>query len=82
MSETTQAQQPQHLHLITSGLRWDWRRENPAEVVIVVFALMLFFLMPRGGCGITQPGAKAKATMGAASAAYTKLPPKPVKPSK
>lgn len=82
MSETTQAEAPQHLHLITSSLRWDWRRENPAEVVIVVFALLLFFLMPRGGCGVTPPNASSKATMGAASAAYTKLPPSPVKPSK
>ena len=29
---------PVHLNLITSRLNWDWRRENPVELVILVFA--------------------------------------------
>jgi hypothetical protein len=46
---------PQHLALFNQAkYRWDWRKENPVEVVIVVFAISIFFLMPRQGCGITQ----------------------------
>ncbi len=47
---------PQHLHLITSRFNWDWRRENPVEILILVFALTFFFFLPRAGCGVTPEG--------------------------
>ncbi len=54
---------PQHLSMFNgSWVKWDWRKENPAEVVLVVFALTFFLLLPRQGCGVTQtgpPGASA-----------------------
>ena len=50
MSERT----PQHMQLITSGLRWDWRKENPIELVLLVFILAVFFTFPRQGCGVTS----------------------------
>lgn len=42
-----------------SGLTWDWWKENPVEIILVVFILVLF-LIPRTGCGITP-----KDTLGA-----------------
>lgn len=33
---------------------WDWWSENPAEIILVVFILIFFFLLPRDGCGISQ----------------------------
>lgn len=48
-----------HLKMLTSFKSWDWRRENPVEVVILVFGLSLFFLLPRMGCGITPKSVAA-----------------------
>ncbi len=50
---------PPHLKLINSRLNWDWRKENPSELVVLVFILALFFTIPRAGCGITPEGAQA-----------------------
>lgn len=44
---------PEHLHFFKPGMRWDWRRENAVEVILVVFVLLFFFTLPRAGCGIT-----------------------------
>ena len=33
---------------------WDWWRENPAEIVLVVFIIALFALVPWEGCGISE----------------------------
>ena len=37
--------------------RWDWWSENPVELVLVAFILVVFFMMPREGCGISAEGA-------------------------
>lgn len=65
---------PQHLHFINSRLRWDWRRENPVEIILLVFTLVFFFTIPRGGCGIT-PAAQANAESGQAAGAAVKVEP-------
>lgn len=36
----------------STGLSWDWWKESPIEIILVVFILVLF-LVPRQGCGIT-----------------------------
>lgn len=57
-------EKPQHLHLITSSLRWDWRKENPVELVLLVFIFVVFLAMPRAGCGVSykaSPAAQAPA---------------------
>jgi|GEM_PF-4103752 len=33
---------------------WDWWSENPTEIILIVFILVFFFLLPRTGCGISQ----------------------------
>ena len=45
---------PQYMQLITSKTRWDWRKENPVELVLLVFIVALFFSFPRQGCGVTS----------------------------
>ncbi len=35
-------------------LYWDWWRENPAEIVLVIFIIALFALVPWEGCGISE----------------------------
>lgn len=42
-----------HLGADKEPVWWDWWSENPAEVILVVFILVFFFLTPRAGCGIT-----------------------------
>ncbi|GEM_PF-4814561 len=37
-----------------SLMNWNWRREDPPEVVLVVFILVLFFTVPRDGCGVDK----------------------------
>lgn len=44
------------LHTPPGANRWDWWSENPVELVLVVFILIIFFMMPREGCGISQVG--------------------------
>jgi hypothetical protein len=51
---------PQHLETKKDPVWWDWWSENPIEVVLVLFILVLFFALPRQGCGVTaadQPNA-------------------------
>lgn len=52
------------------SIRWDWWGENPAEIVLVVFIIVLFFFiysLPPQGWGIdvnpeaAQPAAAAPA---------------------
>lgn len=45
---------PDYLKVKKDPVWWDWWSENPVEVVLVVFILVLFFAMPRTGCGITD----------------------------
>ena len=58
---------PDHLGRGDQTFYWDWRGENPVEVVLVLFILVMFFMFPRSGCGIDkthqtsqQPAQKAK----------------------
>lgn len=34
--------------------RFNWSRESPVEIILVVFLVVGFFTFPRTGCGITQ----------------------------
>jgi len=43
-----------HLGHRPDSLYWDWSRENPVEIVLVTFILVLFFAVPRTGCGIDK----------------------------
>ncbi len=43
---------PTHLGADNRPIYWDWGGENPVEVVLVAFILILFFTLPRTGCGI------------------------------
>lgn len=36
---------------------WDWSRESPVELILVTFILLVFFLMPHNGCGISESSA-------------------------
>jgi hypothetical protein len=54
--ETSEKRSPQHLKLINTGLNWDWRRESPVEIILLVFVLLFFFFLPREGCGVTTLG--------------------------
>lgn len=65
---------PQHLHFINSRLRWDWRRENPVEIILLVFTLVFFFTAPREGCGVT-PAAQASAEAAPGVGAAVKVEP-------
>lgn len=42
------------LTLGRSRLNWDWRREDPVELILLVFILVVFFLFPREGCGVSS----------------------------
>jgi hypothetical protein len=56
--------EPQHLEIFDKKVpwyRWDWRKENPGEVILVVFGLLLFVFWPRTGCGVT-PEAQVSAS--------------------
>ena len=37
-----------------SFLNWNWRRESPPEIVLVVLLLVLFFTIPTDGCGVDK----------------------------
>lgn len=43
-----------YLHTDKEPVWWDWWSENPVEVVLVIFILVLFFALPRAGCGVTN----------------------------
>lgn len=45
---------PQHLETKKDPVWWDWWSENPVEVVLVVLILVMFFALPRQGCGISM----------------------------
>jgi hypothetical protein len=45
-----------HLQTNKKPMFWDWWRENPVEIILVIFILVLFFAFPRQGCGITNNG--------------------------
>ena len=47
-------QSPQHLGRKNKRLYWDWWRENPVELVLVVLIIMAFALVPWEGCGISE----------------------------
>jgi hypothetical protein len=43
-----------HLAADKDPVWWDWWSENPTEIVLVIFILVFFFMMPRVGCGVTD----------------------------
>jgi len=43
----------------TPVFRFNWWRESPVEIILVVFIVVGFFTFPRTGCGITQVEAPA-----------------------
>lgn len=45
---------PQYLHRKKSSIYWDWWRENPTEIVLVIFIITLFALTPWAGCGVSE----------------------------
>lgn len=47
-------QAPQHIQTRKAPFYWNWWRENPVEIILVTFILVLFFFLPRAGCGITE----------------------------
>lgn len=47
-------QSPQHLGEKDRRLYWDWWRENPVEIVLVLLILVLFVAVPWQGCGISE----------------------------
>ncbi len=51
-----------HLQTDKDKVWWDWWSENPIEIVLVIFILVLFFALPRQGCGITETGDQAPPT--------------------
>jgi hypothetical protein len=46
-----------HLGDEGTDFRWDWWGENPVEIILVAFILILFFTLPRMGCGIDKTNA-------------------------
>jgi hypothetical protein len=55
-SDEEREQSPPHLGDDRPWIRWNWSREDPVEIVLLVFVLVLFFLLPRPGCGIDNKG--------------------------
>lgn len=51
---TMQDKAPQYLQKQKQRFYWDWWRENPREIVLVVFIIVLFILAPWQGCGISE----------------------------
>ncbi len=45
---------PQFLQRPKSHIVWDWWKENPVEIILLVFFLTLFAVAPWTGCGITE----------------------------
>lgn len=44
---------PQYIAAKKKPFHWDWFRENPAEIILLVFILAFFFLTPWAGCGVS-----------------------------
>lgn len=44
---------PQYIKRKKGPIYWDWWRESPGELVLLVFILVFFFLTPWTGCGVT-----------------------------
>ncbi|MFB6372980.1 MAG: hypothetical protein ABEN55_07670 [Bradymonadaceae bacterium] len=42
---------PDHLGRKGQSLYWDWQGEDPVEIILVLFILVLFFMLPRPSCG-------------------------------
>ena len=59
----TKKRAPQHINMFSTSslLNWDWRRENPVELVLLVFVLCAFFFLPRAGCGISSSATQTQA---------------------
>jgi hypothetical protein len=68
-------QNKNHLTLTESKIGWDWRREDPVELILLVFFIALFLLMPREHCGLTDFDAYRPST--ATTAAAGDAPAKP-----
>lgn len=66
--EKVEKRSPQHLKLINSSFNWDWRRENPVEIIVLVFVLLFFFFLPRAGCGVTSMDAGSQPALPAVPA--------------
>lgn len=45
---------PLHLGQKKKRIYWDWWRENPVELVLVVLTIVLFAAVPWQGCGISE----------------------------
>lgn len=46
--------EPQFIQRKKTPIFWDWWRENPAEIVLVIFIITFFALTPWTGCGVTE----------------------------
>lgn len=57
-------QSPEPLGTRNKRLYWDWWRENPVELVLVVLILVLFVFVPWQGCGITEQPPEERPTPG------------------
>jgi hypothetical protein len=69
MAETKNRPQS-HLQNDKDPIWWDWWSENPVEIILVIFILVLFFTLPRAGCGITaEAGAQDTAPQAPAATA-------------
>ena len=33
---------------------WDWWRENPVEIILVILIIVLFATVPWEGCGVSE----------------------------
>ncbi|MFB6264914.1 MAG: hypothetical protein ABEL76_15025 [Bradymonadaceae bacterium] len=47
---------PDNLARGDRAIEWDWHKEDPVEVVLVAFILILFFTLPRQGCRLGVQG--------------------------
>ncbi len=68
-----ESREPQHLEMYDKKVpwyRWDWRKENPGEVILIVFGLAIFAFFPRVGCGVTS---EATASSDASAPAVEKV---------
>ena len=54
-----QQQPPQHIANKKRGVYWDWWRENPVELLLVLFIIVLFMAVPWEGCGMTEQEVEA-----------------------
>ena len=48
------AQSPQHLKQTDQSMYWDWWRENPVEIILVILIIVLFATVPWEGCGVSE----------------------------